>query len=137
MDVSEEAVARTVWGEMRSLGERGMHAVANVVMNRVAKQSWYGKTPSEVCFKNSHNVYQFDCNDPVDPNYEKCLNVTEDDPQFVIASRIAADACAGVLPDITDGALNYYSTTVPLPSWAVGKTPCLIIGNTNFYNNIN
>lgn len=131
-----DTVSRTAWGEGRSLNAQGMHAIINVIMNRVTKQSWYGSTPSEVCLKNSHGVYQFDCNDPEDPNYQKLLDVTQDDPQFVIATQLATDACNSYLPDITRGALNYYSTTIPLPSWAEGKTPSLIIGNTQFFNNI-
>lgn len=131
-----DTVARTCWGEARGLGELGMKAVASVIMNRIAKQSWYGLTPYEVCMKSSHGIYQFDCNDPNDPNCIKCQNVTSDDPQFAIALQIATDACNGDLDDITRGALNYYSTTIPLPSWADGKIPCLTIGNTVFYNNI-
>ena len=131
-----DAIARTIWGEARSLGEDGMRAVACVIMNRVAKKTWYGLTPYEVCFKHKSGVYQFDCNDPKDPNCEKCANVTTDDPQFAIASDIAEDATQFNWIDITHGALNYYSTTIPLPSWARGKTPCLTIGNTQFYNNI-
>ena len=118
-----------------------MHAVCNVIMNRVAKQSWYGGTITDVCLKNvgdesGRYIYQFDCNDPDDPNFDQCNNVTLDDPQFVIAMNLALQAVAGTLPDITRGSLNYYSTIVSLPSWARGKTPALQIGNTVFFNNI-
>lgn len=136
-DQDIDAIAVTIWGEMRGLGTGAMHAVANVIMNRVAKQSWYGLTPYEVCMKSRHGVYQFDCNNPNDPNFEKCLDVTIDDPQFAEAMQIAVDACNGCLPDITRGSLNYYSKTIPMPYWAKDKTPAITIGNTEFFNNIN
>ena len=128
----ETVVAGTAWGEARSLGYTGLHAVINVIMNRVAKQSWYGLTPTEVCLK----PHQFACNNPKDPNYAQIQAVTIDDPQYALALKLATDAVAGNLPDITNGALNYYSTTIPLPSWTEGCTPCYTVGNTLFYNNI-
>ena len=39
-----DLLARTIWGEARGDGYTGMKAVANVIMNRVQKGSWYGKT---------------------------------------------------------------------------------------------
>lgn len=128
----ETVVAGTSWGEARSLGYEGLHAVTNVIMNRVAKQTWYGLTPTEVCLK----PHQFDCNNPNDPNYAKIKAVMTDDPQYAMALKLATDAVAGNLPDITNGALNYYSTTIPLPSWTKGCTPCYSVGNTDFYNDI-
>jgi spore germination cell wall hydrolase CwlJ-like protein len=133
----ETVVAGTAYGEARSLGYEGLHAVCNVIMNRVAKQTWYGLTATEVCLKHSQSgVYQFDCNDPKDPNYDKIQAVTTADPQYMLALKLATDAVAGNLPDITNGALNYYSTTIPLPSWAQGHTPCYTVGNTEFFNDI-
>jgi N-acetylmuramoyl-L-alanine amidase len=134
----QDILARTIWGEFRSGGAMGMHAVANVVMNRVAKQSWYGKTITEVCLKNADGVYQFDCNDPDDPNFDLCENVTLDDPQFKMASDTAALAVSGQLSDITRGALNYFTDdgSQPMPGWAKGKTPSLEIGKTLFFNNV-
>lgn len=129
-------VAGTIWGEARNLGYQGMHAVANVIMNRVTKKSWYGLTPTEVCLKNSKGVYQFDCNCPTDPNYNKIKAVGISDPQYTMALDIATDAIDGNLPDITNGALNYFSTTISLPSWTKGCTPCYSVGDTLFYNNI-
>lgn len=130
-------LAGTAYGEARSLGQEGMQAVINVVINRVAKQTWYGLTITEVCLKHSASgVYQFDCNDPKDPNYAKIQAVTIDDPQYAIAMQLAEQVITGNLPDITNGALNYYSTTIPLPSWTEGCVPCYTVGNTAFYNDI-
>ena len=37
-----DIMARTIYGEARGEGQRGMQAVANVIMNRVKAGSWYG-----------------------------------------------------------------------------------------------
>jgi len=110
-----------------------MEAVACVIMNRVGAKTWYGLTPYEVC----HKPYQFSCWLPDDPNLPKLLSVTTDDPQFAIACQIAEDCTQFNWIDVTNGALSYFSTTIPTPSWAENKTSCLSIGNMLFFNNIN
>lgn len=141
MNADIDAIARTAYGEARGLGEDGMRAVICVIVNRVSKKAWYGLTAYEVCHKyetmeSGRTIYQFDCWDPKDPNCAKCQNVTTNDPQFVIAMQLAEDSQEFNWMDVTDGALNYFSTTIPLPSWARGHNPCYSIGNMLFYNNI-
>lgn len=131
-----DIVARTIWGEARSLGYEGMHAVANVIMNRYHKKTWYGLTPIAVCLRNEKGVYQFDCNDPKDPNYKLVQAATINDPQYSMAMKIAIDSFSDDFPDITNGATHYYSETIPMPYWAKDKDPCFIVGNTKFFNNI-
>lgn len=132
-----DIVARTLYGEARSLGYMGMSAVANVIMNRVAANFKGDTTPTAVCLHHYDNVYQFDCNDPADPNFEVCQNVTEVDPDFALAMQIATKAVNHLLPDATRGSLNYYSDNgQPTPDWAVGKMPTLTVKNTKFYNDI-
>jgi N-acetylmuramoyl-L-alanine amidase len=132
MTPNQNAKARTAWGEARGLGEDGMRAVMCVITNRVKAQKWWGLTPYEVC----HKPYQFSCWLPDDPNLPKLLSVTEDDLQFAIACQLAEDSDQWNWVDITNGATSYYSTTIPTPSWAIGKSPCYTIGNMLFYNNI-
>jgi spore germination cell wall hydrolase CwlJ-like protein len=132
MSDETDILARTCWGEERSLGKEAMQAVANVVLNRVKAQRWWGLTIIEVCKKPG----QFDCWNPDDPNCEVLDKVTTDDPQFAIAMQIATDAVNGVLPDITNGAVAYYNTTIPVPYWARGHVPCFSIGNMVLYNDI-
>src|SRR3546814_9887201 len=52
-----DLLARTIWGEARGEPVRGMEAVAAVVMNRVARPGWWGRTVASVCTK----AYQFAC----------------------------------------------------------------------------
>ncbi len=126
-----DLLARTIWGEARGETVRGMEAVAAVVMNRVARPGWWGRTVASVCTK----AYQFSCWNEGDPNRPKLLAVTEADPVFAIAQRIARRAIAGTLNDPTGGATHYHAAAI-LPRWAAHKTPCARIGRHLFYNDV-
>src|SRR3546814_9989229 len=112
-----DLLARTIWGEARGEPVRGMEAVAAVVMNRVARPGWWGRTVASVCTK----AYQFACWNEDDPNRAKLLAVTDADPIFAIARRIARRAVAGTLDDPPVGATHYPAVSI-LPRWAAGKT---------------
>lgn len=126
-----DTLARTIWGEARGEGRKGMEAVAAVILNRVAKPCWWGRTIETVCTK----PWQFSCWNANDPNLAKLLSVTERDPQFKVALEIATLAEAGELPDPTNGATHYHTKAVS-PKWAEGKQPCAVIGNHLFYKDI-
>lgn len=127
-----DTLARTAWGEERSLGKEAMTAVCNVVLNRVKLQGWRGLTITEVCLKPG----QFDCWLPSDPNYQKMRDVTISNPRFAMAMQIATSAVAGTLVDNTGGATYYYNTTIPEPYWARGHTPCAMFDTMICYNDI-
>lgn len=133
MTPDEDAIARTIYGEMRGEGEEGMSACASVIINRVkAQKPEFGLTPYDVC----HKPFQFSCWNADDPNLPKIIAVTTDDPSFALACQIAEQATQFNWPDVTDGATFYYSGNV-IPYWAANKNPCLTIGKTLFFNNIN
>ena len=127
-NVEIDYLARTIWGEARGEGERGMHAVANVIMNRVDKGGWYGATVSEVVLK----PYQFSCWNDSDVNYSKVKTVTTADSSFSLAKNIATKAYNGQLPDITGGAVNYHAKSVN-PYWSKSLTKTASVGNHIFY----
>lgn len=130
MNQDIEAVARTLYGEARGEGYQGMVAVANVIMNRVKLQSWYGLTPYEVC----HKLWQFSCWNKDDPNLKIIEDVTPADPIFKECLNIAYQAVEGTLEDITGGAVNYFSRSMKEPpAWAEGQTPTAAIGHQLFY----
>lgn len=128
VDADVDVVARTIWGEARGEGEAGMIAVANVIMNRVARPGWWGRTPREVCQKK----WQFSCWNPTDPNLMRLLTVDDSNQAFASALEIAARAVAWQLPDITNGATNYHASSV-LPDWAGRMVRVAVIGNHIFY----
>lgn len=128
-----DTVARTIWGEARGEGARGMQAVANVIMNRTARGGWYGLTPAEVCKK----PYQFSCWNENDPNRAKLLAVTDSDKEFRQALSIARDAVNGDLIDITDGATEYHAKNIKPENWDYSKLKqTVLIGNHIFYKSI-
>jgi spore germination cell wall hydrolase CwlJ-like protein len=128
-----ETLARTLWGESRGEGDLGIHAVANVVMNRVDAKKWWGLTPYEVCRK----PWQFSCWNENDPNRAKLLAVTDADPIYAKCLQIAQKAVNHALPDITDKATHYFDKRMPsVPKWAEDAEPCAIIGHHVFYRGI-
>lgn len=132
-----DTLARTLWGEARGEGVQGMHAVANVIMNRhrLRKygQGWpsfgpVGASVADIC----RAPWQFSAWNPNDPNRAKLLTVDETDITFRHAKQIAAAAVRGELPDITGGA-DHYHTKAVAPSWSEGQKPVAQIGGHKFF----
>lgn len=130
---AELTLARTLWGEARGEGVGGMEAVACVVLNRVRRQTYWGKTVTEVCRK----PYQFSCWNANDPNSSKLSRLTDQSPELTPALSIARAAIVNQLADTTAGATHYHARRLsPPPRWARGHATCAEIGNHLFYNNI-
>lgn len=126
-------LARTLWGEARGEGISGMEAVACVVLNRVRRQTYWGKNVVDVCRK----PYQFSCWNASDPNSATLMRLVAESPELAAALPIAARAIANELADRTAGATHYHARRlVPPPRWARGHAPCATIGNHLFYNDI-
>ncbi|USX21493.1 cell wall hydrolase [Oxalobacteraceae bacterium OTU3REALA1] len=127
-------LARTMWGEARGEGQTGMEAIASVVLNRVKRQSYWGRTVEEVCRK----PYQFSCWNAGDPNRSQMLRLDAADAGYALACRIADAALRHQLPDNTNGATHYHTRALlPPPRWARAHLPCAEIGRHLFYNDIN
>lgn len=132
-DLETDVLARTLWGEARGEGTLGMHAVANVIVNRVKVAEkrgkyWWGNNIIQVCQK----PYQFSCWNRSDPNFQKLQQVGADDLYFASALRIARRAVAGVLEDKTFGATHYHAAGIS-PYWAKNEKPVTVIGQHIFY----
>ncbi len=128
-----DTLARTLWGEARGEGVKGMEAVACVILNRVAVSKdlgryWWGNTIIQVCQK----PYQFSCWNKRDPNYPKLITVDAKDLHFASALRIARRAVVGVLKDATKGATHYHAFGIS-PNWARKEYLCAQIGHHKFY----
>ncbi|MDN7355799.1 cell wall hydrolase [Acetobacter senegalensis] len=130
MNTPVDIAARTAWGEARGEGSQGMQAVLNVVHNRVAQPGWWGRDVISVCTAPA----QFSCWRHQDPNREKLLNVTAENPQFHEALLLAFQMELGQLPDLTDGADHYFDRRTAPPVWACGRFYRKTIGHHAFYH---
>lgn len=133
-EMEVDVLARTLWGEARGEGDKGMEAVAAVILNRVAFAEgragyWWGNDIISVCQK----PYQFSCWNRSDPSYLKLQAVTPSDRHFATALRIARRAVIGAIVDPTRGATHYHADYVS-PYWAKGQTPTVVIGRHIFFN---
>lgn len=129
-----EVMARTIYGEARNQGIRGMTAVAMVIVNRVNDFSnRFGAGTVNVCLK----PWQFSCWNDGDPNLEKLmLSRLESKPMW--QSRIvAAMADDGLLVDITNGATHYHHRNI-FPWWmqSKGMIHTVDIGDHFFYREV-
>jgi N-acetylmuramoyl-L-alanine amidase len=123
-------LAQTAWGEARGEGIAGMLAVIHVVLNRVRHAGGWGTDIVSVCM----HPKQFSCWNENDPNREQMLRVPTTDVEFSRALVLAQWAVAGELVgDPTNGAVNYYAHGIAPPYWALGLSPCAIIGNHLFF----
>lgn len=125
-----DIVARTLWGEARNQGMKGMIAVANVIGNRVNNPGWWGYGYISVCFMKN----QFSCWNRNDPNYSEIRKVDPSDKQFFQAINIATNLVKNKLKDLTLGSDHYLLTNVvhKIP-WAQKRVPQVIIGKHSFY----
>ena len=127
-----DILARTIWGEARGQSLKGQEAVANVVMNRVRKRRpRWGMTVEKVC----RAPYQFSCWNNNDPNLAKLMRVDASNKAFAICLDVARRAVNGDLQDHTSGSTHYHTIGVS-PSWSVGQTPVVKIGDHLFFNSV-
>lgn len=147
--------AATAYGEARSEGAEGMHAVLNVVQNRLKSPATWWKvqdgdnvpdnTLAAVCVDRA----QFSCWNESDPNSKICrafadpdnLDSNLENREFRKAFGVAFRAVIGALPDVTSGSTHYHTKAIR-PMWLVDpKTkkkhhPVLALGQHLFYNTV-
>ncbi len=133
MDQDVLIMAKTLFGEARGEGLKGIEAVANVIINRVKHAQkvgsfWWGNTIQEVCQK----PFQFSCWNEGDANRLLLEKDLSGDLIFGICERVARRAIKGLLPDCTNGATHYHHKAIH-PKWAHAAVPCAEIGNHLFY----
>jgi spore germination cell wall hydrolase CwlJ-like protein len=126
-DKEIDFMARTIWGEARNQGEKGMEAVGHVIKNR-AESDFFPNTIEKVVTQ----PWQFSVWNQGNVNLDKMLNVTEDDPEFAKAKDIAKKIIMGMKPDITRNADHYHEKQID-PYWAVGNNVTVRLGDHVFY----
>jgi len=129
-----DIMARTIWGEARGEGLKGMEAVGCVIINRyktskIKGKFWWGNNISEIC----KAPYQFACWNKKDANYEKIINITTNDKLFATAKRIASKLIRlDNNYDITNCADHYHTISIR-PNWIDVDKVVANIGNHIFY----
>ncbi|MBA4249034.1 MAG: hypothetical protein C0432_04395 [Candidatus Puniceispirillum sp.] len=110
---------------------QGLVAVGNIIYNRFKKQTWFGKTLSEVCVK----PFQFSCWNANDPNRRKVENLKIDSDFFQLCLYVAEGVVNQKWDDITKGADHYHAVWLtPHPRWAKPECITNVIGQHVFYN---
>lgn len=102
-----DVIATTLIGEAGGEGERGMHAVMNVIMNRTKGSKEPIKAavanvlkPKQFSMFNSYTLGNADIKD--------IINKAKQHSRWKLAQEIALKGLNGTLPDITDGATHYH-----------------------------
>lgn len=123
----------TVWMEARGEPEAGQIAVAHVILNRLQSRRW-GETVGEVCLA----AKQFSCWDSMSPTRKPLARVDENSGSWLAAKGAVMAADLGVRPDVTEGALHYYATSLLRPPfWDKAKTlPRVTIGRHVFVRGV-
>ena len=121
-----DVVARTVWGEARGEGRKGMQAVAEVILNRCRDPRW-PDAPADV----AQQPRQFSTWNEGDPNRAKILFLGLDDPGLRLAYRAVLDALEG--GQITFGANHYFAARMTPPAWSLHMVETTQIGRHRFF----
>lgn len=96
-----QILALTIYGEARGESVEGQIAVGSVILERVDKKGWMGKTISSVCLK----PYQFSCFNENDPNYPKLLRISEQWDE-AIETNTDINECWGIALGLITGNID-------------------------------
>jgi len=122
-------LALTVWREARGETKEVQAGIAHVVLNRVARPSWWGKDIMSVCFKK----WQF--SSLTDPNDRQLTTwPASSDPSWQQCLQVASDVVDGIVKNPVPGADSYYDISIPAPKWATAEVFVSQIGRVRFYN---
>lgn len=120
-----------VWREARGEPNDAKLGVAWTIKNRVALQSWMGRTYPQVILK----PFQFTSFNPGDPNAAR-FPLPPADIAYADCLTAAKSAYQGLGADPTGGATHYYDTSIAPPKWTQGATKTIQIGKLVFYKDV-
>lgn len=114
-------------GEAAGEAFHGKVACGLVVLNRVQDPRWPDTLHGVIL-----QPWQFSC---TMPQYfrEDMVRVARHELWWRECDLAAWGLVAGYIRDFTCGANHYYSTIIPAPAWAEGKTPVMVVGKHRFY----
>ena len=122
--------ARTIFGEARGEPFEGMKAVGHVLVNRwMFRQGDVDHSIAAAALR----WLQFSAWNENDPNRERLMAADLNHPQFRLSLRAMLEVIDE--KDFTLGSRHYHHNSIS-PKWAQGHTPCLVIGQHAFYNDV-
>ena len=127
-------MALTIYGESRGESREGKIAVGSVVLERVRRRKWYGKTVPEVCLKRM----QFSCFNERDPNRGRLLNLAEQWDEAICTDGVLRE-CYGIASGLMDGSIQpnviatHYHAVHCDPAWNDHMKRIATIGNHVFF----
>jgi len=135
----DKLLALVIYGEARGESYGGKVGVASVILNRLKKGGWFGKTIKDVILK----PFQFSCFNDNDPNRIKLLAIAQNWELFYkkdkalrecydIASKFLDPNDISMLKDNVSGA-THYKTKNCKAYWADKMQLVAVIGNHEFY----
>ena len=126
-------LAATIWGEARGDGEKGMHAVLNVILNRsggdITKAAGVVIKPKQFSFWNKISDKLNFAKKLAQSNREGKL---KDGKMYNKAIELVDKALQHQLEDITGGAKYYFNPSIVRPSWANKMLKTTTIGHHEF-----
>jgi spore germination cell wall hydrolase CwlJ-like protein len=120
-------LALCVWRESRGEPLIAKVAVAYTVLNRAAHPSWWGTDIVSVILK----PLQYSSFNRDDPNSSRFP--TKQDLSWTASLDAARKAIDKTEPDPTDGATNYFDTSISPPDWTKKLNYTVSIGAFLFY----
>lgn len=122
-------LALAIWREARGESPEVQAGIANVILNRVARPSWWGNDIMSVVFKK----WQFSSlTDPNDAQLTTWPNTS--DGSWLQCLDIACNAIDENISNPVRGADSYYDISISAPKWATDDTFVVQLGRVRFYD---
>ena len=137
-DPEQMILARAIFGEARGESKKGKIGVGWVIRNRADNPGWWGNSYHTVILKELRGIYQFSALDPTDANYRSVIDPfhtssPSDKKAWHESYEIPGQILNGKVVDPTKGADHFFSTDIPIPSWADKEDFTVQIGKHKFY----
>jgi hypothetical protein len=130
----KQIMALTIYGEARGESREGRIAVGSVILERLRRGGWFGKSLRDVCLR----PWQFSCFLPNDPNFLTLKTIAAD---FVGACK--RDTALRDCFDVADGLMvgtilpnvdaTHYVTVETTAPWASDMKQVAVIGGHKFF----
>jgi len=131
----EELLALVIWAEARGEPYDGRRAVGTVILNRLDKNGWFGKTLHEVILK----PFQFSCFNISDPQFKKLVKIAQNFEE-ACKNNITLRSCLWMAQGLLNGTIprddkniTHYHTLDCNPKWDDNMVLVKCVGHHGFF----